>query len=191
MLHHLPGEARRAFLREARRVLKPGGRMLAVDFAAPQRKHGSFLAHFHRHGYVNFGDVVATMSAADLRAVESGLVGFRDLQFVLAAPAGSTLAGSGSTGSDGLTEAANDVGNGERAGPRAHVWMLALLAVILVAGHGTVLYYVSSHVAVSGAVALGVTVLLVLKHLGLLAGLLGPVYALIRRRSASRGGGGS
>lgn len=32
MLHHLPGEARKQCAPDIRRVLKPGGRMLAVDF---------------------------------------------------------------------------------------------------------------------------------------------------------------
>jgi hypothetical protein len=50
---------------------------------------------------------------------------------------------------------------------------------ILLAGHGIILYYVSSHTAVSAAVVSGVIVLIVIKHLGLL----GPLYALFRRRA--------
>lgn len=38
MLHHLPRKARQECFREIGRVLKPGGRALAVDFAAPARK---------------------------------------------------------------------------------------------------------------------------------------------------------
>lgn len=34
MLHHLPGELKRLGLAQIRRVLKPGGRFLALDFAA-------------------------------------------------------------------------------------------------------------------------------------------------------------
>jgi len=59
---------------------------------------------------------------------------------------------------------------------------LALLVVIFIAGHGTILYYVSSHVAVSAAVASGVIVVVVIKHLGLF----GRLYRLFRqsRRNA-------
>ena len=35
MLHHLPDESRRECISEIRRVLKPGGRLLAVDFGGP------------------------------------------------------------------------------------------------------------------------------------------------------------
>src|SRR5687768_2717271 len=38
MLHHLPRLVREQCAREMRRVLKPGGRLLAVDFATPARQ---------------------------------------------------------------------------------------------------------------------------------------------------------
>jgi membrane protein YdbS with pleckstrin-like domain len=60
---------------------------------------------------------------------------------------------------------------------RARAWMLLAGAVILIAGHGIILYYFASHVALSAAVASGATVLVVIKHLGLL----GPVNAMFRR----------
>ncbi len=56
--------------------------------------------------------------------------------------------------------------------------MLAVLVTALLAGHGAILYYVSSHVMLSAAVLSGAIILLVIKHLGLL----GPLYALWRRR---------
>src|SRR5215216_4246893 len=40
MLHHLPPSAREQCAREVRRVLKPGGRVLAVDFATSGKKKG-------------------------------------------------------------------------------------------------------------------------------------------------------
>ncbi len=100
MLHHLPRKARQQCACEMRRVLKPGGRVLAVDFggAAPERRN--LLAHFHRHGHVNLRDIIAVLSEAGLNIVESGAVGISDLQFVLAAaPSGAPLFGasSGST----------------------------------------------------------------------------------------------
>jgi len=60
---------------------------------------------------------------------------------------------------------------------RGRAWLLLVGVIILIVGHGIVLYYVSSHVALSAAVVLGVIILVVIKHLGLL----GPLYALFRR----------
>jgi len=84
MLHHLPRKARQECACEMRRVLKPGGRVLAVDFGGPEREKRSFLTHFHRHGHVNLRDIIAVLNEAELNIVESGSVGISDLQFVLA-----------------------------------------------------------------------------------------------------------
>ncbi|HEX2481574.1 MAG TPA: methyltransferase domain-containing protein [Methylomirabilota bacterium] len=85
MLHHLPRNARQQRAAEMRRVLKPGGRVLAVDFGGPARVRRCLLAHFHRDGHVNLRDIIAVLSEAGLNMVESGAVGIGDLQFVLAA----------------------------------------------------------------------------------------------------------
>jgi len=82
MLHHLPRAGRAQAIAEARRVLAPGGRLLAVDFVTHSGK--GLLAHFHRHGRVDPRDLVALVSGAGLSVVESGPVGRWDLQFVLA-----------------------------------------------------------------------------------------------------------
>jgi ubiquinone/menaquinone biosynthesis C-methylase UbiE len=83
MLHHLPRPARAQCAAEMRRVLKPGGRVLAVDFAVSQEK--GLLAHLHqRHGHVKLDDIVALLGAAGLDVKESGVVGFRSLQYALA-----------------------------------------------------------------------------------------------------------
>jgi len=62
---------------------------------------------------------------------------------------------------------------------QGRVWMLMVGVIILIAGHSIVLYYFSSHVALSATVVLGVIALVVIKHLGLL----GPMYALFQRRA--------
>src|SRR5262245_27538672 len=86
MLHHLPPKARREFAVEVRRVLKPGGRVLAIDFGESARQHKGFLHHFHhRHGHVALTDMISLFNEVGLNAVESGAVRMRDLQFVLAA----------------------------------------------------------------------------------------------------------
>jgi len=84
MLHHLPRRARQLCVTEIRRVLKPGGRVLAVDFGLAARERKGILAHFHRHGHVKLPDMIKLLSEAGLNTVESGAVGIRDLQFVLA-----------------------------------------------------------------------------------------------------------
>ncbi len=84
MLHHLPRKARQQCAAEMRRVLKPGGRVLAVEFGLAAREQKGLLAHFHRHGYVKLPDMIGLLSEAGLNSVESGAVGIRDLQFVLA-----------------------------------------------------------------------------------------------------------
>ena len=84
MLHHLGPKPRQQCACEVRRVLKPGGRLLAVDFARPAEGKRGFLDHFHHHGYVNLRDIDVLLSDAGLNTVESGGLGIGDLQFVLA-----------------------------------------------------------------------------------------------------------
>ncbi len=88
MLHHLPGEARRQCVREMRRVLKPGGRLLAVDFGGPEGERRGLIAHVHRRAPFDLREAIPTLSEAGLSGVQSGAVGFISLQFVLAAAPG-------------------------------------------------------------------------------------------------------
>jgi ubiquinone/menaquinone biosynthesis C-methylase UbiE len=88
MLHHLPRKAREACAHEIRRVLKPGGRVLAVDFGGTSRGKKSLIGHFHRRGGLKLADVVAILTDAGLSVIASGAVGTRNLYFALAtAPA--------------------------------------------------------------------------------------------------------
>jgi len=57
-------------------------------------------------------------------------------------------------------------------------WMVVVIAATLIAGHGFFLYYVSSHLVFSAVVLWGLIAVVVIKHLGLL----GSLYALVRRR---------
>jgi ubiquinone/menaquinone biosynthesis C-methylase UbiE len=90
MLHHLPAKTRRECAVEIRRVLKPRGRVLAVDFERFSSQKRTFLSHFHRpHGHVTRSDIIALLNEAGFETMQSGPVGVWDLQFVLAqAPAG-------------------------------------------------------------------------------------------------------
>jgi ubiquinone/menaquinone biosynthesis C-methylase UbiE len=84
MLHHLPRTARQECTCEMRRVLKPGGRVLAVDFGEAPRARKGLFAHFPRHGHVGLLDMIALLSEAGFNIAESGPMGIRDFQFVLA-----------------------------------------------------------------------------------------------------------
>jgi len=82
MLHHLPRSTRQQCAREIERVLKSGGRVLAVDFG--RGKQRGLLAHFHRHGYVDVEDIVILFEGAGFTSVRTGPVGMNNLNFVLA-----------------------------------------------------------------------------------------------------------
>jgi hypothetical protein len=71
-----------------RRVLKPGGRALVVDFEGSANQERRLLARFHRHGHVKLEDMVVLLGEVGLTIVESGAVGFRDLRFVRASAPG-------------------------------------------------------------------------------------------------------
>ena len=87
MLHHLPQKARQQCANEIRRVLKPTGRVLAVDFEGFSDQKRTLLSHFHRpHGHVGVRDIEKLLGEAGLAPIESGPLGIRDLHFVLAQP---------------------------------------------------------------------------------------------------------
>jgi ubiquinone/menaquinone biosynthesis C-methylase UbiE len=72
MLHHLPEDVIAKGLAEVRRVLKPGGRFVIVDFASDS---GSFLGHLlsivgHSHGKSTFPDLEAALHRAGFTTTE-------------------------------------------------------------------------------------------------------------------------
>ena len=85
MLHHLPRKPRQQCASEIRRVLKPSGRVLAVDFAGGTRQTTWLPKHFHgRHGRVALQDLIALFTDSGLRLIENGPLGFGDMHYVLA-----------------------------------------------------------------------------------------------------------
>jgi ubiquinone/menaquinone biosynthesis C-methylase UbiE len=83
MLHHLPGKLRNQCASEVRRVLKPGGRLLAIDFGTSPGEKG-IVAHFHRHGHINLVEMSTIFSETGLNIAQSGPVGIGDMEYVLA-----------------------------------------------------------------------------------------------------------
>lgn len=84
MLHHLGPKTRRECASEIGRVLIPGGRWFVVDFEGPAHQAGGILSLFHRHGHIKPGALSGLVSEAGLNPIEKGLLGFRNLHFVLA-----------------------------------------------------------------------------------------------------------
>jgi hypothetical protein len=75
---------RERFAGEIRRVLKPTGRVLAVDFEPPAKKRGGLISRLHRRGHVPLREITALLERAGLRVQERGAVGASDLQFTVA-----------------------------------------------------------------------------------------------------------
>jgi len=85
MLHHLPRIPRQQCAAEVRRVLRPGGRVLAVDFGAGTGERTWLPSHFHsRHGRVAPQDLTALFDEAGFSRMQTGGLGIGDLHFLLA-----------------------------------------------------------------------------------------------------------
>jgi len=85
MLHHLPDDARAMCISEIRRVLKPGGRFLAIEFGGAAEQRKSLAGRLHAHAHFDLTQVIPVVNQAGLAQVESGPMGFRDMQFIRAA----------------------------------------------------------------------------------------------------------
>ncbi|MBX9745761.1 MAG: methyltransferase domain-containing protein [Hyphomonadaceae bacterium] len=169
MLHHLPRKSRPEIVREIKRVLKPGGRLLAVDFIKPASGRKSFMDRFHRHGFVRLDDVVDELKAAGFTIARSGPVGERDLHFIVAAN-GLADGREHAVVSDDQHDA-----HGARVGGHRHVGgllfvALAVLGALALMGlhGGAALSLLAPGSNPLGYAALGALVLLIVVKLGLL-----------------------
>lgn len=84
MWHHLPRPAHAQLVSEARRVLKPGGRILVVDFEKSSAEKPRWRALHQRHGSIDPGGMVRMLREAGFDVVAEGQVGVKDLIFALA-----------------------------------------------------------------------------------------------------------
>ena len=88
MLHHIPRAGREDALREVRRVLKPTGRLVAIDFGMDPGGHRGIIGHLHRHGGLTARNLAELVTRAGYDVVKSGPLKRFDLQFVVARPGG-------------------------------------------------------------------------------------------------------
>lgn len=160
MLHHLPEDALRQCLHEIRRVLKPGGRLLAVDLGGAEQERRGLIARFHRHKHVQFdlASLIPTLIEAGLHSVESGAVGFNDLHFILAAPTRGAVDG-GNAQPQRVAESPRPT----RIRPRTLLpGVIGLFAVM--SAHIAAVYFGLNPKALPGIVAAGAIILLLVSR---------------------------
>jgi ubiquinone/menaquinone biosynthesis C-methylase UbiE len=84
MLHHLPGKVREQCVQEIRRVLKPGGRVLIIDFGPPEPRQKSIIDHFQHHGHASLPSMIELVQRVGMEVAESGAVSISNLNYVYA-----------------------------------------------------------------------------------------------------------
>lgn len=169
MLHHLPRPVREQCAREMRRVLRPNGRVLAVDFVTPARERKGLLAHLHRHGSMSLPEIIELLSSAGLRVTESGAVGVSDVHFVKA------IATIPNEAPDGAVSVARTRSLPSLPTPR---WVWGVLAVVVLATHAIIIRGTSSRLTLSTLAMLALVVLAIALH----SGLAGVCHTVLSRR---------
>lgn len=84
MMHHLSRPDREEGARQIRRVLKPGGRVVVVDFGKPARRRRGVLGHLQVHGGVDSDQIAQLLADAGLEVVEARDLGLRNLHATIA-----------------------------------------------------------------------------------------------------------
>lgn len=170
MLHHLPRPVRELCAREMRRVAKPDGRIVAVDFATPARERKGLFARLHRHGHMTLRDIVALLTEAGMHVEEIGAVGVSDLQFVIAAASKPDVRHS-------LLSTPTTRSLDPLPAPR---WIWAPLAFAVVLAHGIIIRGASSRLQLSVVALASLVALFAVMH----SGLVGVIHTVLRRRKS-------
>jgi ubiquinone/menaquinone biosynthesis C-methylase UbiE len=84
MLHCLPPDARGRAIAEMRRVLRPGGRALIVDFGGPAAARRSPFGRMRPHRAFDLHTAIPMLSAFGFERVQTAPLDFSDLHFALA-----------------------------------------------------------------------------------------------------------
>ena len=192
MMHHLPDDLKRRGLAEIRRVLKPGGRLVVVDFRRPTSRPGRIGLALLRHGALPSGvqDVAAMLAAAGFSDVETGPIGFRPLGFARsrARAAAAATVGESTAASQGsaviLEPRDREPG---RSGQHGHgPGQFPLRRILPLVGIGAVLLAALAYLRAPALVAaLGVGAGVIALHL-LAAGLISTLTVLAGRRRSGR-----
>jgi ubiquinone/menaquinone biosynthesis C-methylase UbiE len=86
MMHHLPADLKRTGLSEVRRVLKPGGRLVIVDFGKRRGllSHLALSAIVHHSSEHTVEELVPVLDTAGFNDFRTGELGMMSLGFVTA-----------------------------------------------------------------------------------------------------------
>jgi len=86
MLHHLPRRMRPQMMQEARRVLSPNGRLIAIEFGAGVPNQNSLISNMHRAAHIQPDALAQLVTDAGMRVVRQSALGMLDLHAVIAQP---------------------------------------------------------------------------------------------------------
>ncbi|MFL6733423.1 MAG: class I SAM-dependent methyltransferase [Sphingomicrobium sp.] len=84
VIHCLPETLRAASFEEMARVLKPGGRLLLIDFGGSAESKHSLFGHLHAHRQFDLLSEISRVEGAGFIEIASGPTGFSDLHYILA-----------------------------------------------------------------------------------------------------------
>jgi ubiquinone/menaquinone biosynthesis C-methylase UbiE len=82
VMHMIPEPKRRLCLREAARVLRPGGRLLLVDYAGDPDNRAGRIAKFGPHRHFDLYRLREPLLDAGFDQIDSGALGWLDLHFL-------------------------------------------------------------------------------------------------------------